>query len=87
MNSYIQLICMLGSFIFGVCLYYMNKINIRLISNKNILIKTIISSLYLFNVSLLYVVLLYKINSGVLHIYFVFLIIIGYIFMCVKKRK
>ncbi len=87
MNSYIQLVCMIGSLLFGACLYYMNKVNTRLISNKNILIKILISILYLFNVSLLYVVLLYRINDGILHIYFVLFIIIGYIFMCVKKRK
>lgn len=87
MNSYVQCICLIVSFIFGILLYYGNKFNIRIIRNKNILIKLILSVFYIFNMSMLYVLFLYKINSGILHIYFVLLIIIGYVFMCVKKRK
>ena len=87
MNSYVQCICLSVSFIFGILLYYGNKFNIRIIRNKNILMKLILSVFYIFNMSMLYVLFLYKINSGILHIYFVLLIIIGYVFMCVKKRK
>lgn len=87
MHSYIQFVCLLVSFIYGIFLYYGNFLNTKIINNKNILFKFIISLLYIFNMSLLYVCFLYKINGGVLHIYFVLLIIIGYIFTCVKKRK
>ena len=87
MNSYIQLICLIVSFLYGIFLYYFNIFNIKVISNKSILFKIVISILYLFNISLLYVCFLYKVNGGVLHLYFVLLIILGYIFICVKKRK
>lgn len=87
MNSYIQLICLIVSFLYGIFLYYSNIFNIKVISNKNIFFKILISILYLFNISLLYVCFLYKVNGGVLHLYFVLLIVLGYIFICVKKRK
>lgn len=87
MNSYVQFICLIVSFVYGIFLYYGNKINVRIISNKNVLLKIFISVLYVFNISLLYVGFLYKINGGILHIYFVLLIIIGYVLTCVKKRK
>lgn len=87
MNSYVQCICLIVSFLFGILLYYGNMFNTTIIRNKNILIKLILSVFYIFNMSMLYVLFLYKINSGILHIYFVLLIIIGYVFMCVKKRK
>lgn len=87
MNSYVQCICLIVSFLFGILLYYGNMFNTIIIRNKNILIKLILSVFYIFNMSMLYVLFLYKINSGILHIYFVLLIIIGYVFMCVKKRK
>lgn len=87
MNSYIQLFCLVVSFLYGIFLYYANKFNVKVIDNKCILLKIIISMLYLFNISLLYVCFLYKINGGILHIYFVVLIILGFVLTCVKKRK
>lgn len=87
MSSYIQLICLTVSFIYGMLVYYLNVLNEKMIKNKNFISKIIISLLYIFNVSLLYVVFLYKINSGILHIYFILFIIIGHIFISVKKRK
>ena len=87
MNSYIQLLCLILSFIFGILIYYANIFNNNVLKRKNIIIKLMLSVLYLFNMSLLYVVLLYKLNDGVLHIYFVLLILLGYLFCCVRKRK
>lgn len=87
MNSYIQLFCIVVSFFYGYFLYYFNNFNYKIIENKNILIKIIISILYVFNVSLVYVVFLYYINNGILHIYFILFIIIGYLGASVKKRK
>lgn len=87
MNSYIQLFCLVVSFLYGIFLYYANNFNVKVIDNKCILLKIIISILYVFNISLLYVCFLYKINGGILHIYFVVLIILGFVLTCVKKRK
>ncbi len=87
MNSYIQLISLIVSFLYGYILYYLNKFNIKIINKKNLVFKIIISFLYIFDISLLYVVLLYILNKGILHIYFVLFIILGYLVMCVKKRK
>lgn len=86
MNSYVQLICLIVSFLYGFFINITNNINFKIINNKNIFIKIIISLLYLFNISLLYVVFLYKINNGMLHIYFTLLIFIGYLFS-VKRCK
>lgn len=87
MNSYIQFVCLIVSFLYGIFLYYTNAFNLKIISNKNILIKLILNVLYIFNMSMLYVFFLYRINSGILHIYFVLLIIFGFVIACVKKRK
>lgn len=80
MNSYVQLICLIVSFIYGFFLNITNKFNFKIIKNKNIILKIIISLLYLFNISLLYVSFLYKINNGILHIYFILFIFMGYLF-------
>ncbi len=85
MNSYIQLASLIMSFGFGIFLYYLNKFNLKVIKNKNIILKSIICFLYLFDISLLYVVILYNLNNGILHIYFILCILLGYGIVCVKK--
>lgn len=87
MNSFVQLICLFVSFSYGIMLYYTNIFNIIIIDNKNVLIKLIISLLYIVLMSMIFVSFLYKINGGVLHIYFILFITLGYVLICVKKRK
>jgi len=87
MNSYVQLFCLIVSFLYGILLYYLNMFNYKILKGKNILVKILGSILYILNVSLLYILFLYKINYGVLHIYFVLFMILGYIGISVKKRK
>jgi hypothetical protein len=87
MNSYIQLLTLVGSFIYGVILYYLNIFNRYIIKGKNILFKLLISILYVFNISLVYVCFLYKLNYGVLHIYNILFMLAGYILIAVKERK
>lgn len=87
MDSYIQLVCLVISFFFGVLIYYFNKFNSILVKNKNIILKIVISLLGLNILALAYVVFLFLINGGVLHIYFIFLMILGYLFFNVKKCK
>lgn len=87
MNSYIQLGSLIISFIYGVLLYYFNRFNSKIIKNRNIVLRSIISLLYVFDISLLYVVILYNLNDGILHIYFVLCILLGYGIVCVKKCK
>ncbi len=87
MNSYTQLFSLLISFGYGILIYYLNIFNKKIVCHKNIIIKVIINILYVFNMSMLYVVLLYYVNNGILHIYFVFFILLGYGYFCVKKCK
>lgn len=87
MNSYVQLFTLSGSFVYGVILYYLNIFNKNIIKGKNIVFKVLISVLYVFNISLLYVCFLYKLNNGVLHIYNILFMLTGYVLIAVKERK
>ncbi len=87
MKSYVQFISLLGSFIYGVVVFYLNKFNYKLIKDVNIIFKLIISILYVFNISLIYVLFLYKLNNGILHIYNILFMLVGYILFLVKERK
>ena len=87
MSSYVQFISLLSSFVYGIIIYYLNRFNVKIISDKNILFKILISGLYLFNMSLIYVCFLYWLNSGVLHIYNILFMLTGYTLIAVKRRK
>ncbi len=87
MNSYVQLILIIFSLFYGFWLFRFNQFNIKVFKNKNLLIKLVGNILYINTVTLLYLFVLYKLNSGELHIYFVLLLIIGYIGGSVKYCK
>ena len=74
MNINIQIICILISFLYGIF------IKVSFIFNN--LFKGIIKDiLYVYILSLLYIVLIYKINYGMFHIYFFLSMTIGYLIM------
>ena len=87
MNSYVQLMCLFVSFCYGIVLYYTNILNIMIINTKNILIKLIISFLYILLMSLIFVSFLYKVNGGILNSFIILFIVLGYVLLCVKKRQ
>ena len=81
MNSFLQLICLVFSFLYGLFLYFILDINNR------ICFKFIINVLIINNLSLLYIFILYKLNKGVFNIYFLIFIVIGFGLKYVNKRK
>ncbi len=56
----------------------------------SIYLKYLISFLYVIVISLLYVLLMYKVNYGVIHVYFIGMILLGFLFgnfYCKHFRK
>lgn len=87
MNSYTQLFLLIFSYIYGMLLYHMNIFNNKIFNGKNIIVRLIGCILYINVMSLIYVLVLYKLCYGELHYYFIFLMIVGYGIECVKKCK
>ncbi len=87
MSSYIQLVCLILSFVYGFIINKFNNIILMLIKKVNILYRLIIYITYVILLSLFYIVILFNINRGILHYYFVIFIVIGYIIGYVKRRK
>ena len=81
----IQIKSLIFSFFFGIILYFIiNSCEKFLYGNKkvyNILSAFLISILS----CLLYFILIKKINNGIIHLYFVLVIILGY-FICYKLK-
>lgn len=75
----VQIISLIFSFVFGIFIYLILELFNKYIYNKKICIKIIFSLLYSLIFSLLYFFILLNINNGILHSYFFFMIIIGYL--------
>ena len=79
MDVYIQLLCMLVSFAYGIFINITFHINNKLNNNKKTIVKFVVDLLYVYIVVLLYTIIIYLINNGVFHIYFLILMLIGYL--------
>jgi hypothetical protein len=81
MSIKIQIICMLVSFMYGFILKILLIINKLLTKNNNKYINIISKIIYTYIVVILYIIIIYKINKGIFHIYFIILILLGYYLM------
>lgn len=87
MSSFLQLKTFFISFIFGILFYFFTNINFNLIKNLKIIYQHILTFLYVMDVVIIYVILIYKINNGYFHIYFIFMVIIGFLFSSILLKK
>ena len=81
MNSYIQVISFLISFVYGVIFYLFTRFNKFMLSNKNNVIKLLVTLVFVIDMVILYIYIMYRVNFGMIHPYFVAAVLIGYIAM------
>lgn len=79
MNSTVQLISFLVSFIYGIIFYLLTRFNKYIIENRKIVFRFIITLIFIIDIAILYIYIIYRINHGYFHIYFIFTVIIGFI--------
>ena len=81
MNSYVQVLSFVVSFINGLVFYLLSYANKVMISNKNNVVKLLITLVFVIDVVILYIYIMYKINYGMIHPYFVAVVFLGYVVM------
>ena len=79
MTVELQILSFLGSLVFGFIFSILSKIHFFFIKKLNIFWWYIYTFLFMSVISLSYIYLLYIINGGILHFYFLVLVIIGFI--------
>ena len=93
-----QILSIIFSFIYGIIVSYLYNLNYNFIYNTSILYKIVINILFCINLGLIYFLLIKVINYGVIHIYFIFSFLAGFLifvnrykflrnFIKVKKGK
>lgn len=79
MNSYVQVISLLVSFIYGIVFYILSNFNKYIISNKNNIVKLLVTTVYVVDMVIIYIFIMYKINFGNIHPYFIISLILGFV--------
>ena len=76
----IQIYSFVSSFLFGCMLFFLLDIFNRLMCKVKVVLKIIFSFLFVMFLALVYFLMLLFINNGVVHVYFLLMILVGYIF-------
>lgn len=78
MTAKIQLIALALSYLYGFVFYYLYKLNYQIIKNKKRFYQSLITILFMYNIVLLYIIMIFNINSGMFHPYFFIMITLGF---------
>lgn len=87
MTSFKIIFIFLLNFLYGILFLFLSLLNYKLFSSEDKIIKSIIYILFIFDNAIIYLIILYKINYGVFHIYYFIYFIIGFIFAYYIKNK
>ncbi len=79
MDYKIQLLSLLTSFIYGIFFYYTSLINYKIIERYNKIFQYLITFIYMLNIALIYICLLFKVNNGNIHLYFILMVLCGFV--------
>ena len=74
----LQLYSLICSFIFGIFVYLTLGLIHKLIYSNNVYVKIFFSLIYSLVISIIYFIILLNINNGIIHIYFLLMVIAGY---------
>ena len=78
MRIEIQLICFFISFLYGMLINFSMRVHRKLLKKTYLVSKILIYFLATFIMVIMYVDVLFFINNGNFHIYFMFMIILGF---------
>ena len=73
-----QIYTLLFSFVFGIFFGFLVKINYFFLYNSNRIIKVLFTFAFVTLFTLIYFIILQKLNSGIIHIYYFIMLILGF---------
>lgn len=82
-----QILSLIYSFFYGIFFFSMLEVNYKILYNGKFIYRIMISFLFVIFISLLYFIILLKINNGILHVYFFLVFFTGYMLCFVIYSK
>ena len=86
MDISLQLLSFIFSFSYGIIISYLVNLFYNFIYKTRFIYKVFINILFVINISLVYFLLIKVINNGVIHIYLILTLLLGY-FMFINRFK
>lgn len=77
MTVNIQLITFIFSFLYGIIASFLFKLNYKIVNNLKKVFNNILTIIFTLDVLIIYVILVYYLNNGYLHIYFIMTLLVG----------
>ena len=87
MHSFIQILTFIFSFIYGIFFYLLARFNNFILKDKKNVTKFLITLVFIIDIVILYIYLMFKINHGYFHIYFLAILCLGFILMIIMYPK
>lgn len=87
MDSFTQLTIICLSYLYGIIFYLLARYNFNLIKNLKALGKYFITLIFIIDIVIFYIYIVYHINRGIFHIYFLLAIFLGYLTMALNCEK
>jgi len=92
MDLLVQIQSLVYSFVYGYFFSYILNLNYQFLTAKHIVIRLLTNLFFVIDNVLLYFILLRIINSSIFHVYFLFMIILGFLYgnkysKKIRKRK
>ena len=87
MSLELQILSLIFSFSFGIVLSYLYNLFYNFLNYKIRRYNILINILFFLNVFLIYFIMLILINDGIIHIYFLFLLILGFLLFLNKSKS
>lgn len=87
MDSYIQVLSFSFSLLYGILFYLLTKVNYYILNERKKLMQFVVTLVFIVDIVILYVYLMYRINNGNFHIYFIIFVILGFILMNILYDK
>lgn len=78
MDYKLQLLSLLISFIYGILFSLLTNFNYKCLYKTTMPLKILFNIIFILDIVLLYTFIIYKINKGIFHIYFILMILMGY---------
>jgi len=87
MSAQLQLFLVIFNFFYGNLSFLLFILNYFFIKNETLLVKVLLTMLFSIDLTIIYLIIIYKINYGIFHIYYLLSFLLGfYLAYFVKKH-
>lgn len=87
MTAYKTLLILFINFIYGIVFFYLAILNYKFFFKDQALIKILMFMLFTIDNVFIYLVIIYKLNYGIFHIYYLFCFVGGFLLANYLKNK